>query len=56
MDPLPAGKQWCRRCNGYGSSLDEAAPRCTGCGGTGLVSANSSGDDTAPVHARRPRA
>lgn len=50
----PARKQWCPRCNGYGSSLDEAGPRCTGCGGTGLVAANGSADERAS-DARRPR-
>jgi hypothetical protein len=27
----------CTHCNGFGSSLKEAAARCTNCGGTGLV-------------------
>jgi DnaJ-class molecular chaperone len=27
----------CPHCSGYGSSLKEAADRCTQCGGTGLV-------------------
>src|SRR5262245_35587921 len=28
---------WCKQCNGYGSSLNETAARCTACGGTGLA-------------------
>jgi hypothetical protein len=29
--------KWCAHCNGYGSSLKEAAGRCMHCGGSGLV-------------------
>jgi DnaJ-class molecular chaperone len=29
--------RWCPHCNGYGSSLEEDAERCTHCAGTGLV-------------------
>jgi DnaJ-class molecular chaperone len=39
-DPLcavPQGMRWCPHCNGYGSSLQEAAECCTRCAGTGLV-------------------
>jgi hypothetical protein len=34
---IPEGMKWCPHCNGYGSSLREAAGRCTRCGGGGLV-------------------
>jgi DnaJ-class molecular chaperone len=34
---VPQGMRWCPYCNGYGSSLQEEAERCTHCAGTGLV-------------------
>lgn len=35
--PDKYGYQQCSHCNGYGSSLKEAAVNCTACGGSGLV-------------------
>ena len=37
LNPKKYGYTVCRQCNGYGSSLRESAPRCTKCGGSGLV-------------------
>jgi len=37
MNPEKYGLKECSHCNGYGSSLKEAAPKCTQCGGSGLV-------------------
>jgi len=36
FNPEKYGLVECTHCAGYGSSLKEAAPRCTQCGGTGL--------------------
>ncbi len=37
-DPLWDGAgTYCPHCGGYGSSLKEAAARCTKCGGSGLL-------------------
>lgn len=37
MDPGAYGYTECPRCHGYGSSLHEACPKCSLCGGLGLV-------------------
>jgi len=37
FNPDKYGYKECPHCNGYGSSLKESAPRCTKCGGLGLV-------------------
>jgi DnaJ-class molecular chaperone len=37
LDPAKYGYVQCGHCNGYGSSLKESAPKCTRCGGLGLV-------------------
>jgi hypothetical protein len=37
---IPEGMKWCPHCNRYGSSLKEAAGRCTHCGGCGFVGAD----------------
>ena len=33
----PSKYKQCSNCNGYGSSMNEEAARCTECGGSGLV-------------------
>jgi len=37
MNPKKYGLVECPNCNGYGSSMKESSPRCTVCGGSGLV-------------------
>lgn len=37
LDPEKHGYTMCSHCNGYGSSLKEKPPKCTICGGTGLL-------------------
>jgi len=43
LNPHKYGYTQCSHCNGYGSSLREAAPKCTRCGGFGLVKEVSNG-------------
>jgi hypothetical protein len=40
---IPEGMKWCPHCSGYGSSLTEAAGRCTRCSGCVLVGRTASG-------------
>jgi DnaJ-class molecular chaperone len=37
LNPEKYGYKECSHCRGYGSSLKEDAPKCTKCGGMGLV-------------------
>ena len=37
LNPEKYGYKECSFCNGYGASLKETAPKCTKCGGLGLV-------------------
>lgn len=37
IDPEKYGYTECKKCNGYGSSLQEEVDICTVCGGTGVV-------------------
>jgi DnaJ-class molecular chaperone len=37
MNPEKHGFEQCDNCNGYGSSLKESSPKCSKCGGSGLV-------------------
>ena len=37
INPEKYGYEECSFCNGYGASLKETAPKCTKCGGLGLV-------------------
>ena len=37
LNPGKYGLEMCQHCNGYGSSLKEASPICTRCGGSGLI-------------------
>jgi DnaJ-class molecular chaperone len=37
MDPQKHGLTQCPKCGGYGSCLRELSPRCSQCGGSGLV-------------------
>lgn len=37
LDPKKYGYVVCHVCHGYGSNLRESAPKCTNCGGLGLV-------------------
>jgi len=37
LNPEKYGYVECKHCNGYGTSLKEDAPKCTVCGGLGLV-------------------
>jgi DNA-directed RNA polymerase subunit RPC12/RpoP len=41
MNPSKYGLVQCPHCHGYGSSLQESAARCTVCGGSGLVKAET---------------
>jgi DnaJ-class molecular chaperone len=37
LHPEKHGLEECPHCSGFGSSLKEAADRCTQCGGSGVV-------------------
>ena len=53
LGQTPEGYEWCRHCNGYGSSLKDENERCARCNGTGLVAADrASQADSAPKNGK----